>query len=112
MSPYGFWREFRWDFEGQMMNVEVRVHPRARQKRCVRDGQVLRVKLTSAPADGKANEELAEILAEVFSVRKSEVLIVRGKKARIKLISLPLDERSFFRVFCGIPEENGTVTMG
>lgn len=88
------------------------MYPRAKRKRLVRDGDVLRVRLTSAPTDGKANEELVGYLAKTFCVKKSEIVIMRGQKARIKLVSIPLDESTFFQVLQGIPEENGTVTMG
>ncbi|HEY2990086.1 MAG TPA: DUF167 domain-containing protein [Candidatus Binatia bacterium] len=43
-----------------------------------------------APArEGKANEALIELLADYFSVPKSSIRIVRGEKARRKLIELP-----------------------
>ena len=73
------------------MNLEVRVVPGARKREIRRDGQGLRIKLISRPHEGKANQELVELLAHTFSVRKRDVLIVAGEKDRKKVISLPLD---------------------
>lgn len=73
------------------MNLEVRVVPGARKREVRRDGQGLRIKLISRPHEGKANQELVELLAHTFSLRKRDVLIVAGEKNRRKVISLPLD---------------------
>lgn len=42
-----------------------------------------------APArEGKANEAVIELLAEYFSMPKSAIRIIRGQKARRKLVEL------------------------
>ncbi len=46
----------------------------------------LKVKLTSPPVEGKANEELIEFLAETFKVRKSAVKILKGSSSKQKLV--------------------------
>lgn len=77
------------------MNVDIRVTPGARRKEIKRDGQGLIIKLVSRPQEGKANRELVEYLAGIFSVRKSEVRIVSGEKGRKKVVFLPVDETGF-----------------
>jgi uncharacterized protein (TIGR00251 family) len=74
------------------MNIEVRVVPGAKKREIRRDGQGLRVKLTSRPHEGRANQELVEYLASTFSVRKSEVRIVTGEKDRRKVVYVPVDQ--------------------
>ena len=47
-----------------------------------------KVKLTSPPVDGKANEALIEILSDHFKVAKSNITIVGGKSARMKMVDI------------------------
>jgi uncharacterized protein len=77
------------------MNVGVRVIPGAKKREIRREGQDLVIKLVSRPLEGKANRELVECLAGAFSVKKSEVRIMSGEKGRKKVISLPVDQRTF-----------------
>lgn len=74
------------------MNIEIKVIPNARKKEIIREGSGLKVKLTSVPRDGKANEELVEYLSKIFKVKKSEIKILRGEKDRRKVISIPIEE--------------------
>ena len=74
------------------MNIEIKVIPNARKKEIIREGSGLKVKLTSVPRDGKANEELVKYLSEIFKVKKSEIKILRGEKDRRKVISIPIEE--------------------
>ena len=66
---------------------EVRVAPRASRSRVigVQDG-ALKVALTAPPVDGAANEALRKLLAKTLGVAKSDVEIVRGDRARIKVL--------------------------
>jgi len=68
---------------------EVRVAPRASRSRVigVQDG-ALKVALTAPPVDGAANEALRKLLAKTLGVSKSDVEIVRGDRARIKLLRI------------------------
>jgi uncharacterized protein (TIGR00251 family) len=74
------------------MNIEIKVIPNARKRGIIREGSGLKVKLTSVPRDGKANEELVEYLSEIFKIKKSEIKILRGEKDRRKVISIPVEE--------------------
>jgi len=66
---------------------EVRVAPRASRSGVigVQDG-ALKVALTAPPVDGAANEALRKLLAKTLGVSKSDVEIIRGDRARIKLL--------------------------
>jgi uncharacterized protein (TIGR00251 family) len=46
------------------------------------------VSVHAPPREGKANHALIDILAEHFSVPKSEITIVRGHFARRKLLEI------------------------
>jgi uncharacterized protein (TIGR00251 family) len=69
------------------ITFEVRVAPRASRDRVlgVHEG-ALKVALTAAPVDGAANEALRKLLAKALGVPKSDVEIVRGARARNKVL--------------------------
>ena len=71
------------------MRIYVRVTPRSSKNEVtkVADGEY-KVWLTAAPVEGAANEALVKLLAEYFNVAKSNVRIVGGKSARIKIIEI------------------------
>lgn len=52
----------------------------------------LEVRVSAAPADGAANEELVKLLAKALGLPKSSMAIVSGQTARLKRIELPLAE--------------------
>ena len=73
--------------EGVVLNV--RAQPRS--SRSGVDGVVgdaLKVRIRSAPVDGKANKELVETLAEAFGVPKSSVVFKSGETSKTKRILL------------------------
>ena len=79
--------ELRTRHEQDALVFEVRVAPRASRDRVlgVREG-ALKVALTAPPIDGAANDALRKVLARAFGVSKSSVEILRGERARTKLL--------------------------
>ena len=69
--------------------ISVRVMPRARSGGVVglREG-VLLVRVTAPPVDGRANEAVCRLLADLLGVRPSRVTIVRGERARDKVVGV------------------------
>lgn len=49
----------------------------------------LEVRVSAAPADNAANEEVIRLLAKAFGISRSEVTIVSGSTSRHKRIGLP-----------------------
>ena len=49
---------------------------------------ILKVHLKAVPMKGKANEELIEVLAQHFKVKKSQVNILKGHKSNIKEVEI------------------------
>ena len=69
--------------------VNVRAQPRS--SRSGVDGVVadaLKVRLRSAPVDGKANKELVETVADAFDLPKSRVKFKSGETSKTKRIIL------------------------
>lgn len=71
------------------MKKQVKVKPNAKRQQVVEqpDGSLL-VYLKSPPVDGKANQELIQVLADYFQVTKSQVLIQQGMTSRTKWVEI------------------------
>ncbi len=65
--------------------LPVKAQPGARRTAIlgVRDG-ALRVAVTATPDRGKANEAIADLLAESLDLRRSQVVLIAGPTARAK----------------------------
>jgi len=74
------------------LNIEVKVVTNAKKRDIIREGNGLRVKLTSLPVEGRANDELLRYLSDIFNIKRSEVKILKGDKDKRKLVSIPIDE--------------------
>ena len=70
------------------MKVRVRVKPGSKRRRVVEGEGYLIVEVKAPPKEGKANEELREVLAEYFGVSKSAVKILSGHRARVKVVEV------------------------
>jgi len=73
--------------------INVRVTPKASANRIVIEsaedgGERLRVYVTTAPENGKANREVLKLLAKHFGVPPSSLEIVRGETGRDKIIQV------------------------
>ena len=79
------------------MEISVRLHPAARRAsieglQALPDGSVaLKVAVTEAPEQGKANAALIKILARAWKVPKGALEIVSGQKQRNKRLFLSGD---------------------
>lgn len=67
----------------------IQVLPRSSQCKLVGfQGDFLKIKITAPPVDGRANEECIRFLADVLGVKKDQVHIVGGLKAKKKTIAI------------------------
>jgi uncharacterized protein (TIGR00251 family) len=82
------------DPSGRGTRLRVRAQPGARRSGVVGtwNGH-LKVALRAPPQDGRANEELLTLVAEVLGLRRHQVRLVRGERARLKELALeaPVD---------------------
>ena len=51
-------------------------------------GDYMKIKIIAPPVDGRANEECLRFLADVLGVKKAQVSIVGGLKARKKTVAI------------------------
>jgi len=65
----------------------VKIHPRAKRNAVTGEvGDALKVSLTAAPIDGKANDACIEFFANLLKVPRSSVTIAAGQTSRNKVI--------------------------
>lgn len=71
------------------MKLTVFVHPNSKKPRIDKDllGS-LHVYVNQPPLEGKANKAVVEALAKEFKVSKSQVLLVRGEKSKVKIFEI------------------------
>ncbi|MDA8159751.1 MAG: DUF167 family protein [Desulfobacteraceae bacterium] len=71
--------------EGDGVAVRVHVQPRASQNGLVGvHGDRVKIRTTAPPVDGKANELIAVLLAQVFRVPRRAVSLTGGPQSRQK----------------------------
>ena len=71
------------------LKVKIKVEPRSSKSGIVGPyGDALKVKLTSPPVEGKANNELIEVLAKWFKIAKKDVEIISGQSSKNKVVRL------------------------
>lgn len=70
------------------MKIRVRVHAGSRVEKTEQRGLDLHVWVKEPPVDGKANESVAAVLAELHKVPKSSVRLVAGQTSKSKTFEL------------------------
>ena len=70
------------------MLISVRVIPRSSKNSLAWEQGKLKVRLTSPPIDGAANEALVALLAEQLALPKRQITIVRGASSRQKTVEI------------------------
>ena len=71
------------------MRIYIKVITKSSQRRVEKmDDETYKVWVTVAPEKGKANQEVIKLLAKYFRVAKSQVEILSGKTAKIKLVEI------------------------
>jgi uncharacterized protein (TIGR00251 family) len=69
--------------------IRIRVQPGARRNEVLGfQADVLRLRVTAPPQEGRANRGVVELLAEKLNVAKADVRILRGHRSRDKLVSI------------------------
>ncbi|MBL1208304.1 DUF167 domain-containing protein [Geminocystis sp. GBBB08] len=71
------------------MKINVKVKPKSKQQKIEKNPEGIRIiHLKSAPIDGKANQELREIIAQKFKIKKAQITIKHGLSSHNKVIQI------------------------
>lgn len=75
--------------KGEFLYLKIYVRPGASKSSISgeHDGY-LKIRISSPPVEGKANETLVEFLSDTLGVRKSRIEILEGLKSRKKLLRI------------------------
>ncbi len=68
------------------MLLRVRISPNASKNEIIADGEIIKVKLTAPPVDGKANKALIALLSKHYKVPKTSIKIIKGETSRDKTL--------------------------
>ena len=75
--------------ERHKTQIQVKVLPRSSRNQVVgKENEVVKIKLTAPPVEGKANKALIELLAKKLGVARSNVEIVSGERSRSKSVRI------------------------
>lgn len=67
--------------------LKIKVIPRSSINKIAGfEGDILRVKVTSAPVEGLANKDLIQLLSKRLRVAKEKVEIISGHTSRVKTV--------------------------
>ncbi len=82
----------RQQYFKETMKKQVKVKPNSKNQKIeeAADGSLI-INLKSPPVEGKANEELIQILAKKFEVPKSRISIKFGLSSRNKVVEIDID---------------------
>jgi len=74
-----------------LMLIKVKAKPRSKKEEVKQISEnYYEVRVSVPPEKGKANERIAELLADYFKVPKSAVKLVRGETSKEKLFEVKL----------------------
>ncbi|MBI3812919.1 MAG: YggU family protein [Nitrospinae bacterium] len=74
---------------GEGVIFSVRVQPRSSKNEvCGLYRDAIKIKLTSPPVEGEANEGLIKFLAKSLDISKGQIEIIGGHKSKNKLIKI------------------------
>ncbi|MFW8600270.1 DUF167 domain-containing protein [Desulfobacterota bacterium M19] len=69
--------------------INIYVQPRASKDAFAGiHGDSLKLAVTTPPVDGKANDRVIKILAKLFHISKSSILLIHGRRSRHKRLLL------------------------
>jgi uncharacterized protein len=80
--------------------INARIIPKSSRNEII-GGDVVRIKVTSPPVDGKANKAVVTLLSKQLKIPKKDVQIVSGEKSRNKKIRVYGISRSEFSKLTG-----------
>lgn len=71
-----------------MAKIAIRVIPKSRHQKLKFDGDTLKVWVNAPPIEGRANDELVEILAKYLKISKINIAIIAGFSSKNKLVDI------------------------
>jgi uncharacterized protein len=78
---------YRWD--GEDLILHCHLQPKSSRDEIVGVyGDRLKLRISAAPVDGKANAQLIKFLSKAFAAAKTDITILQGEQGRKKTIKI------------------------
>lgn len=74
--------------------VRLRISPNSAKNQIIKDGEIIKLKITAQPIEGKANKAVIEYLSKLFKVPKSAVEIIKGDLSKEKTIFITTSDEA------------------
>ncbi|MCU7959810.1 MAG: DUF167 family protein [gamma proteobacterium symbiont of Bathyaustriella thionipta] len=82
------------DWQDDALILALKIQPKASQDQIAQPfNDALKIRISAAPVDGKANQHLRRFLAKQFGVSQSRVTLLSGQSARIKRVRIERPEK-------------------
>ncbi len=72
--------------------VNIKISPNSKKNEILKDGDIIKIKITAQPIDGKANKAVIEFLSKNFKIPKTSIKIVKGETSKEKTILFSTSE--------------------
>ena len=66
--------------------VSFRISPNAKKNEIIKENDIIKIKITAQPIDGKANKAVIEYLSKTFKIPKTSIEILKGETSKDKTI--------------------------
>ena len=70
------------------MKISVKVKPNSKTDKVEKADDSFLIHVKEPPQENKANRAVINLLAEYFQVPKSQIIILKGKKSRQKIVEI------------------------
>ena len=78
-----------YSWQNKTLLLRVYAQPRASKDEIVGSyGDCLKIRITAAPVDGKANAHLIKFLAKIFNVPGKNIKLMKGQQGRTKQLAI------------------------
>ncbi len=68
--------------------IKIKVIPNSKKSSVVEENGLIKVYVNKPPVNNKANDAVIRLLSEFLNVKKSEIIIVKGRTSRNKIIDI------------------------
>lgn len=66
--------------------VNIKISPNSKKNEIIKEKELVKIKITAQPIDGKANKALIEFLSKNFKIPKTSIKILKGETSKEKTI--------------------------
>ena len=66
--------------------LKIRISPNASKNQIIKDGDIIKLKVTAQPIENKANKAVVEYLSKFLKVPKTNIEIVKGDTSKDKTL--------------------------